>query len=385
MEKTQLKTSRVRATTSPWSSGQPSSQVSRVAARSSGLGEAFVLWAIFAVVAGAIAFTYTRTPVRELYHVSVGGPSAGLRAVLGFAGFPAALMALAVLPLVLDRLRRRIVLVGTLVAGSLAATSILPGALGDDAIDARPPNVLAALGLALTFVLTISAARTPNAGRPSRRQPGDRVRLLVAAALLFGALPWIAALLDLSLHGPVLGSLFLTDQLRSQPGVPGLHQAVHAGFHHGLAGVMLALTALLLSRALPYLRRPWPRQALALYLSFLLAYGLGNAVQDFQLEQIVKRGLTSYELPMVLIPALSWAWAVLLAVAAVFYVLAFRPLTRLSADRPSTPTPRQPVAPAGQRAHDYRDGAADESAGDRIRGVVHAHVDPGERDREGER
>jgi hypothetical protein len=98
----------------------------------------------------------------------------------------------------------------------------------------------------------------------------------------------------------------------------------------------------LLSRALPDLRRPWPRQLLALYLSFLLVYGLGNAVQDFELEQIVKRGLTSYELPMVLTPALSWAWAVLLAVAAGVYGLAFRPLTRLNADRPHAPTPREP-------------------------------------------
>jgi hypothetical protein len=28
-------------------------------------------------------------------------------------------------------------------------------------------------------------------------------------------------------------------------------------------------------------------------LSFLLAYGLGNAVQDFQLKEIVKRGVTT--------------------------------------------------------------------------------------------
>jgi hypothetical protein len=354
MEKTQLRTSALGATGLEITS---MSERRSVAPRSSGLAEALVLWAVFAVVAVAIAVTYTRTPVRELYHVSVGGPSAGLRAVLGFAGFPAALMALAVLPLALDRLRRTIVLVGALIAGSLAATSLLPGALGDDAIDARPPNVFAALGLALAFVLTIAAARTPGAERPSRRQPGDRIRLLVAAVIVFCALPWIAALLDLSLHMPVLGSLFLTDQLRSQPGVPGLHQAVHAGFHHGLAGVMLALTALLVSRALPYMRRPWPRQLLALYLSFLLAYGLANAVQDFQLEQIVKRGLTSYELPMVLIPALSWAWAAVLGSAAVLYVLAFRPLTRLGVDRPRAPrASRSAVRNATHAAAHAEDG-----------------------------
>ena len=57
------------------------------------------------------------------------------------------------------------------------------------------------------------------------------------------------------------------------------------------------------------------RHALAGYLALLLAYGLGNAVQDFWLEQIVKRGLTSFELPMVLSPALNWGWAVVLLVA----------------------------------------------------------------------
>jgi hypothetical protein len=311
----------------------------RNAARGSfGLAEALVLWVLFALVAVATAITYTRTPVRELYHVSRGGPAAGARAVLGFAGFPTALMALAVLPLVIDRLPRRIVLAAALLAAGLAATTFLPGALGDDRIDARPPNVFAAVGVVLALILAIVAARTVGTGRPWRREPGDRARVLLGAVLLFCALPWIAATLDLSLHMPVLRSLFLTDQLRSQPGAAGVHQAVHAGFHHGLAGVMLALTALLLSRALPYLRRPWLRQILALYLSFLLAYGLANGVQDFQLEQIVKRGLTTYELPMVLIPTLSWAWAVLLAFAAAIYMLAFRPLARGGHDRPEART-----------------------------------------------
>jgi hypothetical protein len=302
---------------------------------SCGLAEALLLWALFGLVTVAIAVTYTRTPVRELYHVTHGGPTAGVKAVLGFAGFPAGLMALAVLPLILDRVRRRIVLVGALVAAGLAGTIFLPGALGNDQIDARPANIFAALGVALTFALTIVAVRTVGTGRPRLRQPGDRARLVLAAILLFGALPWIAAELDLALHMPILRSIFLTDQLRTQPGVPGLHQAVHAGDHHGWSGVMLALTALLLSRALPSLRSARLRQALALYLSFLLAYGLGNAIQDFQLEQIVKRGLTTYELPMVMMPAASWAWALLLAFAAAIYMFAFRPLTR---DRREKPT-----------------------------------------------
>jgi hypothetical protein len=111
--------------------------------------------------------------------------------------------------------------------------------------------------------LTIAAARTGGFGSAWRREPGDRLRRLLAMVLVFCALPWIAAGWDLSLH---LRSLFLTDQLRSQPGVAGLHHAVHAGFHHGWGGVMLVLTALLLSRSLPYLskRIPSPRDKVPL-------------------------------------------------------------------------------------------------------------------------
>jgi hypothetical protein len=310
------------------------------------LAAALVLWLLLGVVAVSTFVTYTRTPVRELYHVSSGGPAAGLQAVLGFAGFPAGLMALAVLPIVVDRLRGAVVRNWALIAASLAATVFLPGALGDERIDARPANVFAAAGVGLVLCLTIAAARTGGPGNPWRREPGDRIRLVLAAVLLFCALPWIAAGWDLSLPLPGLRSLFLTDQLRSQPGMPGVHQAVHAGFHHGWAGVMLALTALLLSRALPYLSRPRLRHALALYLSFLLAYGLANAVQDFQLEQIVKRGLMTYQLPMVLVPALNWAWALILLAAAAIYALAFGPLAQValpnswpSSEAATAPTP----------------------------------------------
>jgi hypothetical protein len=263
-------------------------------------------------------------------------------------------MALAVLPLVVDRLRGTVVRNWALIAASLAATVFLPGALGDEQIDARPANVFAAAGVALVLCLTIAAARTGGTGIPWRHEPGDRLRLLLAAVLLLCALPWIAAGWDLSLHLPVLRSLFLTDQLRAQPGVPGLHQAVHAGFHHGWAGVMLALTALLCSRALPYLRSSRLRDALALYLSFLLAYGLANAVQDFQLEQIVKRGLTTYQLPMVLAPSLTWAWAVVLASASAIYLLAFRPLARPSSLTSSEDTTASTVGGGTQENRQLR-------------------------------
>ena len=40
---------------------------------------------------------------------------------------------------------------------------------------------------------------------------------------------------------------------------------------------------------------------------------LGNVANDFWLEQVVKRGWTSWEIPSVLQPRATWAWAVLLA------------------------------------------------------------------------
>jgi hypothetical protein len=43
------------------------------------LAEALVLWLLLGVVAVATFVTYTRTPVRDLYHVSSVGPAAGFR------------------------------------------------------------------------------------------------------------------------------------------------------------------------------------------------------------------------------------------------------------------------------------------------------------------
>ena len=47
----------------------------------------------------------------------------------------------------------------------------------------------------------------------------------------------------------------------------------------------------------------------------MLVYGLANAVQDFWLEQLVKRGTTSLRIPSMTVPEASWAWAALLLTA----------------------------------------------------------------------
>src|SRR5256885_17137233 len=65
---------------------------------------------------------------------------------------------------------------------------------------------------------------------------------------------------------------------------------------------MLSLTALALSRL------PRPR-ILDAYLALMLAYGVGNLVNDDWLEQVVKRGWTNHEVPSILTPAADWGWA----------------------------------------------------------------------------
>ena len=82
-------------------------------------------------------------------------------------------------------------------------------------------------------------------------------------------------------------------------------------------------SALLLSRLLGGIRRPWTRTVVAALLSLMLVYGLANMVNDLWIEQVVKRGWTSWEVPDVLVPRASLAWAALLLSASLCYALFF--------------------------------------------------------------
>jgi hypothetical protein len=145
-----------------------------------------------------------------------------------------------------------------------------------------------------------------------RRAPGDPLRLVLGVALLLLALPWLAA--ETGFYFP--GDVFMGEEIPPvrDEGIA----AVHLGFHHGMGGVELALTALLLSRvpAGPVLRG---------YLSLMLAYGLANAVQDGWNEQLWKRGTVDHQIESVLRPELSLGWLTILAGAVAIYVLWFRP------------------------------------------------------------
>jgi hypothetical protein len=138
----------------------------------------------------------------------------------------------------------------------------------------------------------------------------------------------------------VLGTLYQTGELRSQPHVPDLHPAVHHGHHHGMDGVLLVLSALLLSRVLTSVRADWLRRTLGAYLAVMLCYGAGNIANDFWLEQIVKRGWTDWEIPDVTTPTVSIAWCVILLAALGLWTAAMVGARRSSAQaisaRPET-------------------------------------------------
>jgi hypothetical protein len=292
--------------------------------RAPGLREVLLVWAVFGVVALAVLVTYARLPAGDLYNVDEEGLTGGAGRALVFLNYPVALVAIAVLVVVADRLRTPAASVLAVVAAVLCAAVAWPGVVEQSDLDGRLLNAVPAAGVAVAIVLTgVALAR----GGLGPRAPGSRwdlLRLVLAGALLAAALPWLAADLGFSLGGP-----FLSDEPRPEPGQPQL-VAVHLGHHHGLDGTLLALTALVLSRVVPQVSgrvRPF----LGLYLALMLVYGLANALQDFWLEQLVKRGATSLELPNMLRPGLTPAWGGIVASALVIHLAAarvgrFRPL-----------------------------------------------------------
>jgi hypothetical protein len=153
---------------------------------------------------------------------------------------------------------------------------------------------------------------------------GDGVRVAVAMIATLIALPWIAAELGLFLDGaPLLGRVFQTGSRGSAYGAP-LPPAVHHGHHHGMDGLLLLLSALLLSRVVQNLQSRGLRRLFGAYLALMAAYGIGNIANDAWTEQVWKRGWTTWQIPNVLEPRASVAWAVLVAGAVLIYAAAAR-------------------------------------------------------------
>ena len=286
--------------------------------------EIAVVWLLFAAVAVEILVTYSRLPSSKLYHVTGSGLEGGASRALVFANFPLALVAIAVLLLLVDRSGGFALALGVL-AIVLCAAVFWPGVVSQAKLDARPVNAVAAVGVGIALALSL------RLGRPTRllRQRGDGVRIAIAAVLLVLALPWLAADLGFFLDGvPVLGRVFFTGPyLAKEHGIPAFLPAVHHGHHHGLDGTLLVVSALLLSRLLPDVRRAWLRSLLAAYLALMLCYGAGNIANDFWLEQVVKRGWLAWTFPSVLEPAATVAWGVIVLAAAGLW-LAWRSTAR---------------------------------------------------------
>jgi hypothetical protein len=274
--------------------------------------EVALVWGIFVLDAVAILVTYSRLPAHELYNVSGSGLRGGLSRVLVVSNFPAALVAIAILLILVDRLRRLRVVA---VVGIVLCTPVFwPGVVDQANLDARPVNVIAGLGVLVALALSLICGFRGWSHNPR----GDGYREVVGTLAVLLALPWIVAELGFYLDGvPLLDRVFETGVYRTR----GAEVAVHHGHHHGLDGLLLLLTAILLSRAVPGVRARGLRLLLAAYLALMAAYGLGNMANDFWTEQIWKRGWTNWRFPGLLQPSLSIGWGLLVLGAALLLAM----------------------------------------------------------------
>jgi hypothetical protein len=277
--------------------------------------EALAIWALVLVDAVLIAVTYMRLPPEDLYNTDVGGLRGGLSRALVEANFPIALIAVGLLAVAANALhethRRLVAWVSAIAVPLCALTAIV---VDQSDLDAAPRNALPALGVALVAVLTVVAVRTHDV-EPTPSARGDRLRVVVAVALVVIAIPWIFALLGFYAPDPIYAD-------EPTPGEP--IAAVHLGGHHGFYGVLIALTGLALSRALPSFGHRRLTAASSAVLALAVAYGLANALQDTLLEQLWKRGTIDWKPPSVVLPSVSWGWLVVLATAAAVELLWFR-------------------------------------------------------------
>ena len=286
--------------------------------------EVLVVWALFLVVAIEIFVTYERLPPGELYHVSGEGFTGAASRVLVFSNFPLALVALPVILLLVDRLPGRAAAVVAGIGLVSSAVVFWPGVVDQDDLDAKAANILPALGVAIAAGMTVAVAVRGGVERWQPARQLDWFRVVLGVGVILVAVPWLLADLGISLDGvPVLGSIWQTGELRTQPGDPVLHPAVHHGHHHGMDGTLLLWSALLLSRTLPAFGRRALGRVTAVLLSLMLVYGLAEIANDGWLEQIVKRGWTDWEIPDMTRPSVSLGWLAIFIGTVLVYVLWF--------------------------------------------------------------
>lgn len=283
--------------------------------------EVLVVWLFFLVDAIAIGVTYSRLPASRLYHVSGTGIEGGASRVLVFANYSTALAAIPVAALLADRLSRRWATVMAVIAVLMCAAVFWPGVVDQADLDARPVNAIAATGVVVALVLTaIALLRLPGRGF-AHPDIADVLRVVIATVAFLVALPWIAADLGFYLDEvPGLGDVYQTGKLTwESPTLHRLFPTVHHGHHHGLDGLLLLLTALVLSRVVPRVRRRLLRVAVGIYLALMAVYAIGNMANDAWDEQVVKRGWSTWRIPDVQRPKLSAAWLLIAVVTVLLY------------------------------------------------------------------
>ena len=289
-----------------------------------GLREIWIVWLLFGLATVAVFETYWRLPPGELWKVHNSGFVGGIGRAFVFVGFSPAVAAFAVVPIVADRLEDRRADLVAIAAFVLCAT--VGFVQTPSHLDPKWSNIYPVVGVALAVALTAWASLRGRHEAVRTSRAGDRARLVLAGVTLFFAAPYIAAELGFHLDSvPVLGWIFQTGKIAPEPGSGHLHATVHYGHHHGFDGFALVVTALLLSRLLGGIRRPGLRTLTAAILALMLVYGLTNQVEDLWIEQVTKRGWTSWHIPNVLFPSVSLAWAAMLVGAALIYAAFFSP------------------------------------------------------------
>src|ERR1041385_8200776 len=294
-----------------------------------GLTEIWVVWVLFGLAIVAVFETYWRIPPHELWKVHNSGFIGGAGRALVFAGDSPAVAAFGVLPIVADRLENRRADIVAIIAGALCAT--VGFVQTPSHLDPKWSNVWPVIGVALAVLLTAWASRRGRREPVETTRAGDLARIVLGVITLLWATPYVAAEMGFHLDDvPFFGWVFQTGKIAPEPGSGNLHAAVHYGHHHGLDGFLLVVSALLLSRLLGGIRRPRLRVLEGVVLALMLVYGWTMMVNDLWIEQVVKRGWTSWEVPDVTVPSLSLAWAAMLLAAALIYAAFFapRPLLR---------------------------------------------------------
>ena len=313
-----------------------------------GLTEALALWATLAVLCALAWITYARLPARDFYNVTGTGVRAGGSRVLVLLGWPISIIAIALLAIAVDRLLadntlsrggRRLVVACAWASFGLCLTIAWPGVVNQDDLDAKPSNVLAAIGVGLALALTLWGLVRRGVGRSPGRVVGDTAAVALVAILLIAGIPWLFAHIGVYVGDvPGLRVIFMSKTIIAEAGHPHLH-AVHLGNHEGLDGILIVATALALSRQLGLMRPTRLRTMLAWYLAVALCYGLGVAIQDAWHEQLVKRGWLHTQFPNVIRPGLTPAWVGLIVCAVLVHRLVIRPRQRQVAAVVSMPGP----------------------------------------------